>query len=136
MKADEQGLDLVQVSEKDGIPLCKILNYSKLEYEKEKAKKKNKKGKNKVELKEIKMSFSIQENDIKVKIKNILRILNKDGDKVKVQVVLRGREKEYTKIAEEKLTYILREVDEQCICKEGIKTEGATVYMILEPANK
>lgn len=134
-EADKQGLDLVQVSEKEGMPLCKILNYSKMEYEKEKAKKKNKKGHSKVELKEIKMGYSIQENDLKVKVKNISRILNKDGDKVKVQVVLRGREKDYTDIAEEKLTYIMKAIEGEYVCKDGIKNEGATVYMILEPAN-
>ena len=92
-EADKKGLDLVQVSEKEGMPICKIVDYSKIRYEEEKKAKKNRKM-NKTDIKEIKMSYSIQENDLNIKVKNIARLLKRDSDKVRVHVVLRGRAEE------------------------------------------
>lgn len=132
-EASKMMLDLVQVSERDNIPVVKIMDYSKMQYEESKKIKKNKKV-NKTEVKEIRMSYSIQDNDLNIKVKNIDRMLEKESYKVKVQVILRGRERAYSNLAKEKLEYVLRKLNTSCFCKDGIKCEGNSVYMILEPA--
>ena len=87
--AYEQELDLVVVANKDDCPLVKIMDYSKYLYEQKKKQKKNSQ-KNRVELKEIRMSPSIAENDLKVKAKTADRILA-DGDKLKITIRFPGR---------------------------------------------
>ena len=85
--AYDEGLDLVEMSEKDGISICKLMNYSKFLYEQKKSKKVQKKA----VLKEIKLGCNIADHDIKVSAKKALNILN-EGDKIKVSVIFRGRQ--------------------------------------------
>lgn len=92
--ANERGLDLVQVSEKADCAICKIMDYSKYKYEYEKALRKNnaKNRANRVDLKEIRVSWKIGDHDLETKINNIHRIVDKNGDKVKVVIQFKGRE--------------------------------------------
>ena len=85
--AEEEGMDLVEMSDNNGISICKLMNYSKFLYEQKKAKKVQKKA----VLKEIKMGCNIADHDIKVSAKKALNILN-DGDKIKVMVIFKGRQ--------------------------------------------
>tara|TARA_B100001769_G_C21973723_1_gene523731 strand:+ start:295 stop:795 length:501 start_codon:yes stop_codon:yes gene_type:complete len=83
-KAENQGLDLVEVSDKSQPPVCKIMDYGKYQFEQNKIDKKNK-ARNKVHLKEIRMKTVIAENDLTTKVKKCIDFLNK-GDKVKVSI--------------------------------------------------
>lgn len=85
--AYDEGMDLVEMSDNNGISICKLMNYSKFLYEQKKSKKVQKKA----VLKEIKMGCNIADHDIKVSAKKALNILN-DGDKIKVMVVFKGRQ--------------------------------------------
>ena len=85
--AEEEGMDLVEMSDNNGVSICKLMNYSKFLYEQKKAKKVQKKA----VLKEIKMGCNIADHDIKVSAKKALNILN-DGDKIKVMVIFKGRQ--------------------------------------------
>jgi translation initiation factor IF-3 len=87
--ANDQDMDLVEVSQKDGLPLCKILNYEKFLYQQKKKEKENKKKSSTI--KEIKLSASIGENDMKIKVKKCQDFIE-NGDKVKVSLQLKGRE--------------------------------------------
>lgn len=89
--AEKENLDLVQVSEKDGVPVCKIMNYSKYVYEQNKSKKNQKKGQKKSEVKEIRVGCNIADHDLLIKAKKANNILD-DGDKVKVSVLFKGRQ--------------------------------------------
>jgi len=128
-QADNLGLDLVEMSVKDNLPLCKIFNYEKYLYEQ---KKNNKNKGSKQEIKEIKLSSSIAKNDLEVKAKAAKRFIE-DGDKIKVTLQYRGREnvnKEYYK--KSLLEFIV--MTENFAIPESIpRDEGNKCIVILKP---
>jgi len=81
-RAQEQGLDLVLVSETAKPPVCKIMDYGKYKYEQDKKLKEAKKKQHNADVKEVKMRYKIEEHDYNVRVKNAQRFL-KSGDKVK-----------------------------------------------------
>jgi len=100
-KAKEKGFDLIQVTEKVDPPICKIMDYGKYIYslkKKEKSIKYNKGG----ELKHIRLTFNISDYDTEIRAKQAEKFL-KIGDKVMIEMVLRGREKAHSDFAKEKM---------------------------------
>jgi len=89
--AEERGLDLVLVSPDANPPVAKIMDYGKHKYELEKKKKEARKNQKKIEVKEVKFSCKIAENDINYKVKHAREFLEK-GKHVKLRVFLKGRE--------------------------------------------
>ena len=83
-KAQNQGYDLVEVSDKSNPPVCKIMDYGKYQFDQRKMEKKNK-AKNKIHLKEIRMKTVIANNDLTTKVKKCVEFLTK-GNKVKVSI--------------------------------------------------
>ena len=127
--AEDEGMDLVEMSDNNGVSICKLMNYSKFLYEQKKAKKVQKKA----VLKEIKMGCNIADHDIKVSAKKALNILN-DGDKIKVMVIFKGRQ---VMIANEQGKEILEKFldyfeDGFVIVTKNIKLEGNMVTMQIE----
>lgn len=86
--AEENELDLVCISTAQDLPIVKIVDYNKFLYDSEK----NKKKQQKIELKEVQLSVNISENDLMVKVKKAIQIIQK-GDKVKCTLMMKGREK-------------------------------------------
>lgn len=99
--AQERGLDLVQITEKVEPPVCKIIDYGKHLYWLEKKKKVTKQQKG-GELKGIRLSFNISPHDLELRAKQAEKFL-KQGDKVRVELQLRGRQKALQPIAREKI---------------------------------
>jgi translation initiation factor IF-3 len=127
--AEDEGMDLVEMSDNNGVSICKLMNYSKFLYEQKKAKKVQKKA----VLKEIKMGCNIADHDIKVSAKKALNILN-DGDKIKVMVIFKGRQVMFAneqgkEILEKFLDYF---EDGFVIVTKNIKLEGNMVTMQIE----
>ena len=89
--AEDKGLDLVLVSPDAKPPVAKVMDYGKHKYELEKKKKEARKNQKKIEVKEVKFSCKIAENDINYKVKHAREFLEK-GKHVKLRVFLRGRE--------------------------------------------
>lgn len=89
--AREEGLDLVLISPNAKPPVCKIMDYGKFKYQQEKKRKEAKKKQKVIELKEIKLSVKIAQNDINYKVKHSIEFLEA-GKHVKFRVFLRGRE--------------------------------------------
>ena len=92
-KADEAELDLVMISPNAVPPVCKIMDLGKFIYEQSKKEKEAKKNQKVINIKEIRVSLTIEEHDIEIKAKNARKFLE-DGDKVKITVRFRGREME------------------------------------------
>ena len=88
--AYEQELDLVKISPTANPPVCKIMDYSKFKYEQAKKDKENRKNQTIVELKEIRLSMTIDVGDIAVKTKQCLKFLEA-GNKVKVSIRMKGK---------------------------------------------
>lgn len=89
--AEKEGLDLVMIAPDAKPPVCKIMDYGKFKYQQEKKKKEAKKKQKVIDVKEIKLSVKIAQNDINYKIKHAREFL-KAGKHVKFRVFLRGRE--------------------------------------------
>lgn len=129
--ADEVGLDLVQVAENDGVPLCKLMDYSKYLFKQAKLAKNNKAKK--VELKEVRLTWKISKHDLATKVKNIKRIIGKDGDRVKVTILYKGRELAMVDRGYEIMDEISKELDGVGkLTSNGVKFDGNNVSGIYE----
>ena len=95
--AEEQGLDLVKISPNAVPPVCKLMDYGKFRFEQSKREKEARKNQHVVEIKEIRMSPSIDVNDFNVKLRNAQKFLA-DGNRCKITVRFRGREMAHTDI--------------------------------------
>lgn len=98
--AKEQGLDLIEVSPKAQPPVCKVLDFGTFKYQKEKEAKKQRAASKEVEIKGIRLSFRIGENDLQVRLKQAKKFLEK-GQKLRIELILRGREKAHKDRAED-----------------------------------
>ena len=108
--AKSKGLDLIQVTEKVVPPICKIADYGKYLYSLQKKEKKIKANTKESKLKEIQLGFNISPHDIEIRAKRAEKFL-KDGDKVKVGLTLKGREKAMGGFAKKKMEFFIEEVN-------------------------
>ena len=132
--ADEQGLDLVKISPNAVPPVCKIMDYSKFCFDQKKREKEAKKNQRVVEIKEIRMSPSIDTNDFNTKVKSALKFLG-DGNRVKVSVRFRGREMAHTNLGEKLLMDFAEACAEIASMEKNPKLEGRFMGMFLAPKN-
>ena len=132
--AEEADLDLVKISPNATPPVCKIMDYSKFCYEQKKREKDNRKNQKVVEIKEIRMSPSIDTNDLNTKIKAAQKFLA-DGNRVKVSVRFRGREMAHTNIGEKLLMDFAASCAETATMEKNPKLEGRFMAMFLTPKN-
>lgn len=130
--ADEKNTDLVKIAPQAKPPVCKIMDYGKYRFEQAKREKEAKKNQRVMEVKEIRMSPSIGENDLQTKLKAALKFLA-DGDRVKVSIRFRGREMAHTNLGEQ----ILRDFADKCSELANLdkqpKLEGRNMSMFLSP---
>lgn len=98
--ASDEGLDLIEVSPKAVPPVCKLMEFSTFKYQKEKEAKKQRAASKEVEIKGIRLSFKIGENDLAVRRKQAIKFLEK-GHKIRIEMILRGREKAFRDRAQE-----------------------------------
>ena len=109
-KAEDFGLDLVEVQPNVDPPVCKILDYGKYKYEAQKRANEARKQKI-IEVKEIKLRPNIDEHDYQVKMRNVVKFLS-GGDKVKVTLRFRGREMAHQELGANVLTRVREETEE------------------------
>ena len=128
IQAEDEGFDLVEVSPEANPPVCKIIDYGKLKYREQKSKKEAKKKQKTIEVKEIKMRPGIDTHDYNVKLKALSKFIG-GGNKVKVSVKLKGRERERPQRAFELLEKIAETAVE---CKVN-KIPGNIAMLLLEP---
>ena len=132
--AEEQGLDLVKISPNATPPVCKIMDYSKFCFDQKKREKEAKKNQKVVEIKEIRMSPSIDTNDFNTKVKSAQKFLS-DGNRVKVSVRFRGREMAHTNLGEKLLMDFAEACAEIASMEKNPKLEGRFMAMFLTPKN-
>jgi translation initiation factor IF-3 len=129
LAAREKDLDLVEVAPDAEHPVCRIMDYGKIRYEK------SKKGKTKSRtshLKEIKLRPLIAEHDVWVKVKNIRKFLLQ-GDKVRVHIVFRGRERSHTDLGLNLLQEIIKKIEDIGLVEVVPKMEGKDMSMLVVP---
>ncbi len=132
-RAENAGLDLVEVSPSADPPVCKILDYGKFKYETQKKANAARKKQRVIEVKEIKMRPNIDDNDYNIKMRKIYQFLG-EGDKVKVTLRFRGRELAHQDLAMNLLTRLRDEVGEQAKIEQFPRMEGRQMVMIMAPA--
>lgn len=131
--ADEKELDLVVVSPNQAPPVAKIMNYGKYKYELEKKAKEAKKKQHTVEVKEIKIRYKIDTHDYMVRIKNIKKFIAA-GDKVKIVIMLRGREMQHTELAFDLAKRFLADLEDTAMnIEKKPSMEGRNLIIILAP---
>lgn len=130
--AREKGLDLVMVSPAAKPPVCKIMDYKKFLYDKSKKEKEAKKKQKVVEVKEIRLSVTIEENDIIVKANNAKKFIAK-GNKVKVSIRFRGRQNNYTSLGRKVFDTFLEKMGDIVSIEKKPKLEGNNMIMVLAP---
>lgn len=130
--AAEQELDLVKISPNAQPPVCKIMDYSKFCFDQKKREKEAKKNQRVVEIKEVRMSPSIDTNDFNTKAKNAMKFL-KEGNRVKVSVRFRGREMAHTNLGEKLLLDFAETCSEISTMEKNPKLDGRFMAMFLSP---
>ena len=125
-------LDLVKIAPGSNPPVCKVMDYGKFRFEQAKKEKEAKKNQRVIEIKEIRMSPGIGENDFNTKLKNGQKFLN-DGDRVKVSVRFRGREMAHTEIGEQLLKDFAAKCADIATLDKNPKLEGRNMSMFLSP---
>lgn len=128
--AEERGLDLVKIAPQATPPVCKLMDYGKYRFELSKREKEQRKNQKTVELKEVRLSATIDQHDLEVKAKNCIKFLQQ-GDKVKVSIRFRGRQATHGEIGLQVMSDFFELVKEQGVIDRPAKQEGRNMYMIL-----
>ena len=132
-RADQVGLDLVEVQPNVDPPVCKILDFGKFKYEAQKRANEARKKQKVVDVKEIKLRPNIDEHDYQVKMKNVRKFIEA-GDKVKVTLRFRGREMAHQELGAQVLQRVREEMEETTRVESMPKMEGRQMVMVLAPA--
>ncbi|MCV0367987.1 MULTISPECIES: translation initiation factor IF-3 [Filomicrobium] len=131
-RANNAGLDLVEISPDAQPPVCKIMDYGKFKFEQQKKAAEARKKQKTVEIKEIKMRPAIDEHDYDVKMRAIKRFFD-DGDKVKVTLRFRGREMAHQQLGMAVLQRVKGELEEIAKVESEPRLEGRQMVMVLAP---
>jgi translation initiation factor IF-3 len=129
-RADEAGLDLVEVAAGASPPVCKILDYGKFKYELQKKAAEARKKQKVIEVKEIKMRPGIDVHDYDVKMRSIRGFLD-EGDKVKVTLRFRGREMAHQELGARLLERVQADLKELAKVEQFPKLEGRQMTMVI-----
>jgi|TARA_R110002124_G_scaffold15942_5_gene68431 translation initiation factor IF-3 len=131
-RADEAGLDLLEVSPNAAPPVCKLIDYGKYRYEQQKKANIARKKQKIIQLKELKMRPTIEEHDYQVKMKAARKFLEA-GDKVKFSMRFRGRELAHQDVGMEVFNRIKDELAELVKIESQPRMEGRQMIMIVAP---
>jgi len=132
--ANDKNLDLVKIAPQAQPPVCKIMDHGKYKYELAKKEKEARKNQKVVEIKEIRLSPSIESHDLGVKANNAIKFL-KNGDKVKITMRFRGRELSNIGKGLTTIKQFASTLAEISIVEKEAKLEGKQMIMILAPKN-
>ena len=131
-KAQNVGLDLVEISPNTEPPVCKILDYGKYIYEKQKLEKKNKKKQHVIHVKEIRVRPNTGDHDLLTKLSRAKKFLE-SGDKVKITVMYRGREMARQDMGVKTLNRVVEILNDFAQIDKHANLEGRRLSLILSP---
>ena len=134
-KAEEGGMDLVEVSPNADPPVCKIMDYGKYIYKKDKELQAARKKQKQILLKEVKFRPGTEEADYQTKLRALKRFLE-EGDKIKVTVRYRGREMAHQDLGMKLLDRVKVDLDEFATMEQYPKLEMRQTVMVMSPKKK
>lgn len=132
--AYEKDLDLVKIAPQATPPVCRIMDYGKFCFEQSKREKEAKKNQKVMDVKEVRMSSTIDTNDFNTKVNQAVKFL-KGGDKVKVSVRFRKRTVAHPQFGEELMSKFKEAVTEFGVVDKPSKMEGRSLVMFVSPKN-
>ena len=131
-KADEFGLDLVELQPNAEPPVVKILDYGKYKYQAQKRASEARKKQKVIDVKEIKLRPNIDSHDYDVKMRSVRKFLE-SGDKVKITLRFRGREMAHIELGSQLLERVREDIEEEAKIESLPKMEGRQMIMVLAP---
>jgi len=134
--AEEAGLDLVEVNPKAVPPICKILDYGQFQYQQGRKAQEQRAKIKKIDTKGIRLSYKIGVHDLDFKREQAIKFLQK-GDKVKIEMILKGREKQFGPDATAKLNAFTKSVEESVpiTIESPVKRMGGQIFLLVAPKN-
>lgn len=133
--AYEKGLDLVEVGPEAKPPVCKIMDFGKYKYQLEKKEKEAKKKVKEIELKEFKLGFNISEHDYSYRKEHMIEEL-KEGNKVKITIVFKGRQIAFKDKGFELIDKIAKDLADYAVIEKEPKLEGKRLFAVFSPKKK
>jgi translation initiation factor IF-3 len=134
-KAQQAGLDLVEVSPNATPPVCRIMDFGKYLFEQNKKAQSAKRKQKQVHIKEIKFRPGTEEGDYKVKLRKLKEFLE-HGDKTKVTLRFRGREMAHRELGAQLLERVRNDLEELGVVEQMPQMEGRQMIMVLAPKKK
>ena len=131
-KAEEFGLDLVELQPNAEPPVVKILDYGKYKYQAQKRASEARKKQKVIDVKEIKLRPNIDSHDYEVKMRSVRKFLE-SGDKVKITLRFRGREMAHVELGSQLLERVREDIEEEAKIESLPKMEGRQMIMVLAP---
>ena len=131
-KAEEAGLDLVEISPNAEPPVCRIMDFGKYQYEESKRKHAAKRKQKQIQIKEVKFRPGTDVGDYQTKLRNLIRFLE-EGDKTKITLRFRGRELAHTELGLEMLKRLENDLKDYGIVEQFPRLEGKQMVMVLNP---
>lgn len=128
--AKERGLDLVEVAPNAKPPVCKIMDYGKYKYQQMKEDRKQRKRAKKVEVKGVRISLRISQNDLEFKAKQADKFLQ-EGNKVRVELILRGRENAHRDLAKDIFKKFMETMEEDVIIEQQPKRQRLGLAIVI-----
>ena len=130
--AEQRQLDLVKIAPQARPPVCKLMDYGKYRFEQSKKEREFRKNQKVITVKEVRLSATIEDHDIDVKVKNAIKFL-KDGNKVKVTIRFRGRQITHSEIGRQVMTEFAERVREYGVVDKAPQIEGRNMIMFVSP---
>lgn len=134
-RAEEAGLDLVEISPTAVPPVCRIMDHGKFLFELSKKQSEARKKQKQIQVKELKFRPTTEMGDYQVKLRNLIRFLT-NGDKVKITLRFRGREMAHQEIGLKILERLQQDTAEYAVVEQHAKREGRQLMMVLSPKKK
>ena len=133
--AEENEIDLVEISPTAQPPVCKLMDYGKFKYEQSKKRHEAKQKQKQIQVKEIKFRPGTDEGDYQVKLRNLIRFLS-EGDKAKITLRFRGREMAHQDIGLALLKRVESDLTEVGVVEQFPRLEGRQMVMMISPKKK
>jgi len=129
-KAEEAGLDLVEVAHQTNPPVCRIMDFSKYKYEQEKREREMRKHRKSSHIKEIRLRPSIDEHDYQIKMRHLREFLEK-GEKVRVRLLFRGREMVHQEVGRALIERLMKETEQFAKVDKLPQQVGRMITLVL-----
>lgn len=131
-RAEEEGLDLVEIDGNAEPPVCRTMDYGKFKFEQSKKQQAARKKQKQIQVKEVKLRPGTDEGDFQVKLRNLRRFLE-DGDKAKVTIRFRGREMAHQELGKRLLDRVEQELEDIAVVDQRPRMEGRLMVMMMSP---